>query len=51
MYRITDNYGTRRTAWTRREAMEWLAACGDYAVITNRFTGRLIAARQFHRVY
>jgi hypothetical protein len=45
MYRITDNYGTDRTAWTWTEALAWLACCSEYAHISNRFTGRLLASR------
>ena len=45
MYRITCSYGTRRTAWTWREALSWLACCGTTAIITNRFTGRVLAVR------
>jgi hypothetical protein len=51
MYRITDSYGTNKTAWTRKEAFAWLAVCSPEAKITNRITGRVIAARKFSRVY
>lgn len=45
MYLITDDYGTRQTAWTWAQALEWLAACSPNAVIQNRFTGRVLASR------
>jgi hypothetical protein len=45
MYRITDNFGTNRTAWTWAGALEWLACCSDCATVHNRFTGRLLASR------
>lgn len=51
MYRITDSYGTNKTAWTRKEAFAWLAVCSPVARITNRITGRVIAARTVSRVY
>lgn len=46
MFLITDDYGTRRVAWTRAEALSWLAACSPRAEIRNRFTGRLLARRE-----
>lgn len=46
MYRITDTYGTDKTCWTWAEALSWLAACSPVAQITNRLTGRVIAARE-----
>lgn len=46
MYRITDTYGTDRTCWTWAEALQWLAACSPTAVVSNRFTGRILAARE-----
>lgn len=46
MYEITDSYGTRKTCWTWAEALSWLAACSPSAVVRNRFTGRVIAARE-----
>jgi len=45
MYRITDTYGTDRTAWTWKEALAWLAVCSPTARIHSRITGRLIAGR------
>lgn len=46
MFIITDTYGTRKVAWTRAEALCWLAVCSPDATITNRFTGRLVGARR-----
>lgn len=46
MYLITDSYGTRKVAWSRSEAIAWLAACSPDAVIRNRITGRVLAARR-----
>lgn len=46
MYRITDSYGTNQIAWRWADAMSWLAACSPSAQITNRLTGRFIAARE-----
>ena len=48
MYRITDDFGTNRTAWTWAQALEWLACCSGEAHIRNRFTGRILAARIQH---
>lgn len=45
MYLITDTYGTHQTAWTFAQALAWLSACSPQAFITNRFTGRVVAAR------
>lgn len=45
MYLITDDYGTRQRAWTRREALEWLACCSPRAQVTNIW-GRVVAARR-----
>lgn len=50
MYVITDSYGTRQTAWTRRTAMAWLAVCSPDAQIAHRLTGMLIASRSYVRV-
>ena len=44
MYLITDTYGTRQRAWTRSEALSWLAACSPDAKVTNLW-GRLVATR------
>jgi hypothetical protein len=46
MYRIRDDYGTDKVAWTWAEALAWLAACSPYAQINNRFTGRILAVRK-----
>lgn len=46
MFRITCNYGTDRTTWSMREALEWLAACGPVAEIRNRLTGRVVRTRR-----
>jgi hypothetical protein len=35
MYLITDTYGTRQRAWTRSEALAWLAACSPDAQVHN----------------
>lgn len=45
MFKIIDDYGTNRNAWTWREALAWLAVCSPQAQIVNRFTGRVIAQR------
>lgn len=50
MYLITDNYGTRQRAWTRRTALEWLAAAAPEAKITSLW-GRTLAERTQVRVY
>lgn len=47
MYLVTDSYGTRRAAWTYRQALDWLRYCSPNAAVFNRFTGRLIAVRNF----
>jgi len=47
MFLITDSYGTRQIAWTMSGALSWLAVCSPDAVITNRFTGKRVAARYF----
>lgn len=44
MYLITDTYGTRQRAWTRTEALAWLAACSPDAQVHNIW-GRLVATR------
>jgi hypothetical protein len=44
MYLITDTYGTRQRAWTRTEALSWLAACSPEAKVTNIW-GRVVATR------
>lgn len=44
MYLITDNYGTRQRAWSRCQALAWLAACAPRAEIHDIF-GRLVARR------
>lgn len=44
MYLITDTYGTRQRAWTRSEALAWLAACSPDAQVHNIW-GRLVATR------
>jgi hypothetical protein len=46
MYRITDTYGTNKTCWSWAEALAWLAASSPKALICNRFTGRVLAARE-----
>jgi hypothetical protein len=45
MYLITDDYGTRQTAWTWAQALDWLRACSPTARVYSRITGRLIATR------
>ena len=45
MFRIVDDYGTNRVAWSWAGALAWLAACGPNAQILGRFSGRLIARR------
>ena len=44
MYVITDDYGTRQRAWSRAEALAWLAACSPRAQIHDAF-GRFVASR------
>lgn len=44
MYLITDTFGTRQRAWSRAEALEWLACCSDTAWVHDIF-GRLVATR------
>lgn len=49
MYLITDTYGTRKTAWTWRAALDWLAYCSPEAVVTHRLTGKVMASRVWTR--
>lgn len=44
MYLITDSYGTRQRAWSRTEALAWLAKCSDQAQVADIF-GRILAIR------
>jgi hypothetical protein len=44
MYLITDSFGTRQRAWSRTEALAWLAKCSDTAFVHDCF-GRLVATR------
>lgn len=44
MYLITDFFGTRQRAWSRTEALAWLAKCSDEAQVTDLF-GRVVATR------
>ena len=50
MYKVQDSYGTNKTAWTKREALSWLAACSPQAFITHRLTGKVVASRSFVRI-
>lgn len=50
MFRITCECGTSQTAWSWKTAMEWLACCGPRAEIKNRFTGKVLAARNTVRI-
>jgi len=50
MYLITDDYGTRQRAWTRSNALEWLAAAGENAIVRNLW-GRVVARRSQARIY
>ncbi len=50
MYKIVDSYGTCQVCWTWKEALEWLAACSPYAVVFNRFTGKILAIRVQQRI-
>lgn len=45
MYLITDTFGTRQRAWSRAEALAWLAKCSDEAWIHDCF-GRLLVTRK-----
>jgi hypothetical protein len=45
MYLIQDDYGTRQTAWTMADAMDWLRFCSPHAWISNRLTGRVLRVR------
>lgn len=44
MYLITDSFGTRQRAWSRADALDWLAHCSDEAQVTDIF-GRVVAIR------
>ncbi len=44
MYLITDSFGTRQRAWSRAEALAWLAKCSDEAQVADIF-GRVVATR------
>jgi hypothetical protein len=44
MYLITDSFGTRQRAWSRIEALAWLAKCSDEAQVAGIF-GRIVAIR------
>lgn len=44
MYLITDTFGTRQRAWSRAEALDWLAHCSEQAWVHDLF-GRLVATR------
>lgn len=44
MYLITCTYGTRKRAWSRAEALAWLACCGPRATVRDLF-GRIVATR------
>jgi hypothetical protein len=44
MYLITDSFGTRQRAWSRAEALAWLAKCSDEAQVADIF-GRVLATR------
>lgn len=41
---ITCTYGTRQRAWSRTEALAWLAAAGPDATVFDLF-GRVVARR------
>lgn len=45
MYLITCDYGTRKRAWTKREALEWLACCGPHGIVVNVW-GTIVASRK-----
>jgi hypothetical protein len=47
MYLITDSYGTKQRAWTRKTALEWLACCSDDARIVNVW-GKTVAVRKIY---
>jgi len=50
MYRIIDNYGTNQRAWSRANALAWLAAAGPNAMVINLW-GRIVARRVQQRAY
>lgn len=45
MYEIVDDYGTHKTCWRWKTALEWLACCSPKAIITHHLTGALLAHR------
>lgn len=51
MYRVTCSYGTKKVCWTMRTALEWLAAAGPDAAISDRITGRVMRSRIQTRAY
>lgn len=48
---LWDDCGTRRYVWNMSEALEWLPACGDNALIVNRKTRKVEVSRHQSRAY
>lgn len=44
IYIVTCDYGTRKRCWSRQQALQWLAACGPTAQVSDLF-GRVVARR------
>jgi hypothetical protein len=45
IYKVIDNYGTRKHTWTYKGAVAWLPYCGKVAVIGNMITRKVITTR------
>jgi len=50
-YIIVDSYGTNQQCWTKKQALEWLAACSPKAAIFCGFTMRRLVTRETVRAY
>lgn len=45
LYKVVDNYGTRRYEWTLSRAKQWLPYCGTVAVIGSTITRKVLVTR------
>lgn len=45
MYIVTDSCGTRQLTWTFKQALAWLPYCSEQALIIDRISGLVVAAR------
>ena len=46
-YEVSDNYGTCQYCFTLEAALGWLSYCGTIALVTDRKTYQIIAARLY----